>query len=165
MEKKIYAIKEKAQKKEKENQEFRFFLKGYKHHQVDEIVHKLYQKYLSRYDCTECGNCCELSATLNQEEVEEIAKYLNISYKNMKKKYIERKTAEGFLLKGRKCPFLYENKCSIYKYRPKVCRSYPHLHKDNINHRLISIFDNFYICPIVYSTIEELKERIWTKNM
>ncbi len=165
MENKIYAIKEKAQKKEKENQEFRIFLKGYNHHQVDKMVHKIYQKYLSRYDCTACGNCCKiLVITLYHEEVEKIAKYLNISYKKMKKKYIERKTAEGFILKGQKCPFLHDNKCSIYKYRPEVCRSYPHLHKDNINHRLISIFDNVSICPIVYSIIEELKERIWVSR-
>jgi len=158
---KLYNLEEKAQRKEKENQEFRLFLKKYNHHQVDKIVHKLYQKYLSKYDCTKCGNCCKLPVTLNQEEVKIIAKYLDISYKKMIKKYIERNTAEGFLLKGRVCPFLNKKKCSIYNYRPEVCRSYPHLHKDNINHRLLTIFDNIYIYLIVYSIIEELKERVW----
>ena len=157
----INKLKEKAQKKEEENREFRFFLKGYNYHQVDKLVHKLYQKYLSKYDCTKCGNCCKLSVTLNQEEVEKTAKHLDISYECMMKTYIERKTAAGFILKGSECPFLHKNKCSIYNYRPDVCRSYPHLHKDNINHRLINIFNNIYICPIVYSTIEELKEMIW----
>lgn len=158
-------IKALARKKEKENQDFRIFLKGCNHYQVDKIVHELYQKYLSQYDCKECGNCCtKLTPTLTQKEIKKIAKVLNISLDTFKENYIERKMPEGFILKGWKCPFLSNNKCSIYEYRPEVCRSYPHLHKDNINHRLLNLIDNTFICPIVYNIFEDLKEKLWDKE-
>lgn len=166
MEKDLNKIRKMAQKKEKENEKFRIFLKSYDHHQVDKIVHKLNKKYLSKYDCTECSNCCKkLTITLTLAEIKEIAEHLNISYEKMKKKYIERETPEGFIIKGWGCPFLQkDNKCSIYSHRPEVCSSYPHLYKDNINHRLLTIFDNYSLCPIVYNIIETLKEKLWSKE-
>ncbi len=161
METDLSKISELSSLKEKENQEFRLFLKGYDHYKVDEIVHKLNQKYLSEYDCTDCANCCKrLSPNLSREKIIEIADYLDISYEEFKEKYVEREKAEGFILKGRECPFLQDNKCSIYDHRPEACSSYPHLHKDNINHRLINIIDNSYICPIVYNILEDLKSEL-----
>ena len=59
------------------------------------------------------------------------------------------------------CPFLENNICSQYKYRPKDCRSYPHLHKEDFVFRLIGVIDNYSICPIVFNVYELLKERIW----
>jgi Fe-S-cluster containining protein len=163
MEKNLNIIKEKAQLKEKENENFRMFLKGYDHHQVDKIVHQLNQKYLEEFDCTQCGNCCKkLTPCLGLDEIKDIAKHFNLSYENFKNKYIEKEMAEGFTFKGQECPFLKDNnKCHIYYYRPEVCRSYPHLHKDNINYRLLNIIDNTYICPIVYNVFEELKQKLW----
>ncbi len=48
--------------------------------------------------------------------------------------------------------------------RPEVCRSYPHLHKDNINHRLLNFINNTFVCPIVYNIMEDLKEFLWTEE-
>jgi hypothetical protein len=80
MEKNLDKIKEKAHLKEDENREFRMFLKGYDHHQVDKIVHKLNQKYTSQFDCTECGNCCKkLTITFTREEIKKIIHYLDIT--------------------------------------------------------------------------------------
>lgn len=165
MEKDLTKISRLAHLKEEENQEFSMFLKRYGHHKVDEIMHKLNKRYLKQYDCTECANCCKkLMPTFTQEDLEKIANYLDISYEKVKKDYVERKTAEGFILKGSECPFLLNKKCQIYDYRPEVCRSYPHLHKDNINHRLFNIIDNTYLCPIVYNIFEDLKDMIWSKD-
>ena len=162
MEKDLDKIKELAKLKEKENEDFIIFLKGYDHYKVDEIVHKLNQKYLAQFDCTKCANCCKkLTPALSRDEIEKIADYLNTSLEKFKGDYVERKTAEGFILKNIDCPFLKNNKCSIYDCRPEVCQSYPHLHKDNINHRLLNIIDNCYICPIVYNIIEDLKRELW----
>jgi len=154
-------IKKLAQLKDKENQDFSFFLKGNDHHTVDKHVHKLNEKYTVEYDCTSCGNCCKkLKLTLTQDEINLIAKELNISYEKFLKDYVDKEAAGGFILNGPGCPFLEDNKCSIYNYRPEVCRSYPHLYKDNINHRLDNIIDNTFLCPIVYNIVEELKDEL-----
>lgn len=159
-------IIEKAQSKENENQEFRMFLKGYDHHQVDKIVHRLYQKHSSTFDCTACGKCCKkLTVIFTEEETTKIARYLNISIEEFEKKYIDRKIPLGYILKGTHCPFLKtDNKCTIYDTRPQICRSYPHLHKNNINHRLLNIIDNSYICPLVHYVLEDLKKELWHKK-
>lgn len=158
METDLGKIEKLAQEKEEENFNFENYLKGCNHHEVDKTVHKLNKKYLEEYDCTECGNCCKkLAPALSLEETEDLARHLKISYEEFKKKYIERETAEGILFKDRVCPFLDENKCSVYECRPEVCRSYPHLHKDNINHRLLNLINNTFICPIVYNIMEDLK--------
>ncbi len=161
MEKNLEKIKELAQLKDKENQDFSFFLRECDHHTVDRHVHKLNQKYSIEYDCTSCGNCCKkLMLTLTQEEIKVIADHLDISYQQFSETYIEREAAGGFILNGPGCPFLENNKCSIYNFRPEICRSYPHLYKDNINHRLLNIIDNTSVCPIVYNIIEELKDEL-----
>ena len=162
MEKNLNKIKKMAQLKEEENYEFRIFLKGCDHYQVDKLVHKLNQKYLAQYDCKKCANCCKKrTLTISLEELKTIAQYLNISNEKFKEKYIERNTPSGFTLKGQGCPFLDNNKCSIYECRPEVCHSFPHLHKDNINHRLLSIIENSHICPIIYNVLEKLKKELW----
>lgn len=146
---------------EKENQEFRLYLKGYDHHKVDELVHRLNKKYSAEIDCTKCANCCgKLTPAFSLEEIKNIADHLEITVEEFQEKYVEREMAEGFILKGEKCPFLENNKCLIYDHRPEPCRTYPHLHEDNINHRLLEVIDNAYICPIVYNVLEELKDKL-----
>ncbi|MCD6223504.1 MAG: YkgJ family cysteine cluster protein [Deltaproteobacteria bacterium] len=39
------------------------------------------------------------------------------------------KDPEKFVFNKKPCPFLKDNLCSHYTYRPKDCISYPHLHK------------------------------------
>ncbi len=159
MKKDLCEIERMAHLKEEENQSFMIFLKGCDHFKVDKIVHKLNEKYLSLYDCTKCGNCCkQLAPSLSQEEILEITDFLNITYEDFIEKFVNRETTNGFILKNQECPFLNKNKCSIYEYRPEACRSFPHLHKDNINHRLLSLLDNIHICPIIYYIFEDLKE-------
>jgi len=154
-----------AREKEKENLDFIFVLKSSDHHGVDRIVHQLNKKYCQEIDCTDCANCCKkLAPALSQEETERIASFLKLTYGEFEEKYIKRKTPQGILLKGPECPFLSENKCSVYEYRPEACRSYPHLHRDNINHRLISFVDNTFICPIAYKIMEDLKAYFDTEN-
>ena len=147
-----------AQQKDKENREFINYLKKCDHYKVDKIVHQLSQKYLKQYDCTNCGNCCKkLTPSLTHTDITKIASYLKITYEKFIKNYVEKEIPGGFILKGRDCPFIENNKCSIYEYRPEICRSFPHLNKDNINNRLLTIIDNSSICPIIYEVIEDLK--------
>lgn len=52
------------------------------------------------------------------------------------------------------CPYIENNKCSIYEDRPSICRAFP---------LSPSIFDKVYIseeCPSVYSSMKESSETI-----
>ncbi|MFO8019271.1 MAG: hypothetical protein R6U96_11590 [Promethearchaeia archaeon] len=53
-------IKELGKERERENLEFRTFLKvcDVSSSQIDEIVHGLYEDFLSKIDCKSCRNCC-----------------------------------------------------------------------------------------------------------
>src|SRR5690554_6972707 len=85
-----------AEAREKENQEFRIFLKGCDPVKVDKIVQQLYQEYSTEYDCTDCGNCCrKLTLTISHEEIRKIARELNLGEEEFKDKFIEREMAEG----------------------------------------------------------------------
>ena len=148
-----------AHQKEKENQEFILHLKKCDHHKVDKIVHQLSEKYLEQYDCKNCANCCKkLTPSLTHTDITKIASHFQISYEKFTTKYIEKEIPGGFILKGQVCPFIENNKCSVYECRTEICHSFPHLNKKNINNRLLTIMDNIYICPIIYEVIEELKK-------
>jgi Fe-S-cluster containining protein len=62
------------------------------------------------------------------------------------------------------CPFLKDNKCINYEYRPKDCQSYPHLQKEDFVFRLWGVIDNYSICPIVFNVFEILKKELWNRN-
>lgn len=89
-----------------------------------------------------CNNCCKIygSPEIFQVEWERIENYLNNSdesYKiNIRNSLTELKNSFRNILKSNqimhvskiidriKCPFLHEEKCSIYHLRPIVCRMY-----------------------------------------
>ena len=99
---------------------------------------------------------------LNIKDVGRLANGLKISIDTFKDKYlIERENNEGITFKKKLCPFLNNNICSQYKYRPEGCRSYPHLHKKYFVSRLINVIGNTSICPIVFNVFEALKEEVW----
>jgi len=89
-----------------------------------------YQKGL-RFQCTECGKCCTGSpgyVWVNTQEMEEMAKFLEISLKEFKRKYIRRIGNRYSLVETRQnydCVFLKNKKCQVYGARPTQCRTFP----------------------------------------
>ena len=81
--------------------------------------------------CTGCGNCCRTTAvvTVSIPQIRLIAKHLGMSPKAFMKEYIKREpnSQYGYAFKAVPCPFLVDNKCTIYDLRPSVCRNYPFL--------------------------------------
>lgn len=82
--------------------------------------------------CKQCGKCCSGitfdKTVLTNEDVIRIEKGLNSSLEKLvtKERLKEIKINDNnqkIILQP--CPFLKENKCSIYKYRPLSCRQYP----------------------------------------
>ncbi len=81
------------------------------------------------FKCENCGNCCNHSnpISISKEELEKISKYLGISHKEFKQKYVKQAKSGYFNLKNLPCIFRDEqNKtCEIYPVRPAVCRIFP----------------------------------------
>ena len=156
---------EEIKKRSKENQtanlRFISFLKEQNTAEIDTTIHELYNYFIEKMDCTKCGNCCvNLRPILTERDIDILIKELKISREKFKKAYIKTDEEGDMLFKHLPCKFLHNNKCSIYEFRTEDCRSYPHLHKDFLTHRLYGIFENYSICPIVFNVIEELKIRL-----
>lgn len=162
-------IKQNSEIREEENFEFRSFLKGQDSVKIDRIVHDLYKKVLNHIDCTKCANCCiELETCFQTKEIDRLTKHLNID----KKKFIKQSIKPDqfgdqnkFYLNSKPCQFLTDKKCTIYELRPEECSSYPNLHKDDFNARLIGVIENYEICPIVYNVYELLKQEMNFKDI
>ena len=92
--------------------------------QEAQMLLKIQDKY-----CVNCGFCCQTSHPVDfrKEELKAVAKHLGTSYKKLKKKIHARPGRPGIIfVPGKPCPFLEgRNHCTIYEFRPYVCRMYP----------------------------------------
>ena len=70
------------------------------------------------------------------------------------------KEQRKLVFKEKPCPFLKNKLCSIYSYRPKDCKSFPHLHKKDFIFRLWGVVENCSFCPIVFNVYEQLKDKL-----
>ena len=145
---------------DKENWEFRSWLKQNAPDNIDGIVNALSEKYFALIDCTQCANCCRvLHAEFKKSELHTIAETLGQSIEEFENRFM----SEGMV--NPPCPMLDGNLCSIYENRPEVCRSFPHFEKPRFTSRLMGVMDNIGICPIAFNAYEELKTKLaWPKG-
>ena len=165
----INKIKILAEKRESENLKFRSYLKNLdiEIEELDNYVHKINTEITKQIDCTKCGNCCKsVKPVLDNEDINKFAEGLKITTEQMLNTYCEAYEEEvnKYEFKSIPCPFLRDNKCTNYEYRPKDCQSYPHLQKEDFVFRLWGVIDNYSICPIVYNVFEILKKELWNRN-
>ena len=162
----IDTIKKHCQENEDENWEFRKFLKSCElgDKEIDTIVHRIYREVSSEINCTSCANCCmEANFLVNDKDIQRLAQRLNLSLDEFKKKYIDNGNDSfegGYTFNRLPCPFLENNKCSVFRHRPGNCRSFPYLHKKDFVFKLMNVIENCSICPIVFNVYERLKREI-----
>jgi len=162
----IAIIKETSEEKAEENWEFRAYLKecDMSPEDIDAVVHRLSKEIASKIDCNACANCCKgITPVLDEEDIEKLSTGLGISTAEFKEEYLV-EDEDGLKFKIKPCPFLKDNSCLLYAYRPKDCRSYPHLHKEGFVFRLMDVMANCSVCPIVINVYEALKEELWHKE-
>jgi Fe-S-cluster containining protein len=150
-----------AEKKADENWNFRQFLKQHADDDLDEQVTEVTKRVWAGIDCAACANCCKnVRPTLSDEDIDRLSSRLGISRERIIEAYLE-KTEPGednpWRTRMTPCPFLRDNRCSVYEDRPEDCRGYPYLYEPDLVFRMTSMIDRTFTCPIVYEAIEELK--------
>ncbi len=91
--------------------------------------HKFYLAGL-HFECTFCGNCCQLpegSVAVSEEEIKNMANSLNMEVSDFMPKYCASGTAKRTLKERENgaCIFLQDSRCTIYGFRPLQCRTFP----------------------------------------
>lgn len=167
----LVQIRELAQLKEDENWSFRRFLKNsdFDPNDIDRRVFEITERVWTRIDCTSCANCCrEIRPSFSDQDVTRLAARLGMERREFVATYLER-TEIGddnpWQTRTTPCPFLKENRCSVYDDRPADCRGYPYLYEPDFPARTIGMIGRAATCPIVYEVIEELKKSLTFRAM
>jgi uncharacterized protein len=155
-----------SRQREDENWRFRCYLKSsdLPVTRIDVVVQRLYREIAAQIDCTSCGNCCRvIHPLLTAADIKRLSAHLGITVKQFRADYIRNDSEEGngAVFKATPCPFLLENRCSVYDCRPRDCQSYPHLHKKDFVFRMNQAYGNCSVCPIVFNVYERLKSELW----
>lgn len=147
-------------KVEDENLEFRTFLKiNADNDELDKQFLELHNQLFSEYDCSKCRNCCkELTAAVEDREIDNIAKTLGISKKDFINSYIDN-SGYGIKIKGSPCCFLEDNgNCKLEKCKPIECREFPYTDKPERLASMLGMVGFAKVCPVVFEMLERLKE-------
>ena len=154
-----------AKLKANENFIFENHLRESNADELDKAVFHLQTIASNSIDCTKCGNCCKSFMIIVEEhEADKASSALNISRSTFDEKYIEKGMNGMMLMNTIPCAFLNENQCSIYENRFSGCREFPALHLPHVQKRLFTIFQNYERCPIIFTVIEELKNKFEFKR-
>ena len=128
---------------------------------LDEVVHELHDEAFAEFDCLTCANCCSsISPMMTDKDVERLAKPLKMKPSQVIEQYMHLDEDHDYVFNNSPCPFLMpDNYCSVYEYRPKACREYPHTDRRRFSQLLNLTLKNCEVCPIVFAVVDRLKEK------
>ncbi|MEC7646505.1 MAG: YkgJ family cysteine cluster protein [Bacteroidota bacterium] len=151
--------KEQSKFKRKENKQFFKRLKKVNTKALDSLILPIHEEVFECTNCLECANCCKTTGPLfTDKDISKIAKHLNLKPSDFTEKYLRIDEDRDYVLKSVPCAFLGEdNSCSIYAFRPKACREFPHTDRRKQFQLLDLTKKNVEVCPAVFNIIEKLK--------
>jgi uncharacterized protein len=127
---------------------------------LDSAIHSAHNKAFREIDCLECGNCCKTTGPLLlSSDIARISKKLKIAESAFVSKYLRLDEEGDHVFKNMPCPFLGEaNLCSIYEFRPKACREFPHTNQSGQLDIMHLTRKNAKICPAVSRIFQIISE-------
>ena len=155
-------IQKLAQDAREENVRFFKRLKKKMPGNLDEIVHELHEEAFENFDCLTCANCCSsISPMITDKDIERLTKPLRLKPSQIIEQYMHLDEEHDYVFNQAPCPFLmHDNYCSVYYYRPKACREYPHTDRRRFGQLLNLTLKNCEVCPIVFRVVEGMKEKL-----
>lgn len=164
-------IRELARHKEDENWRFRQFLKDecdLEPGEIDARVFEITRRVWAGIDCTACANCCRVvKPSFSEDEVDRLARRMGMDRSQFVENYLERSEAGSenpWQTRTTPCPFLKDNRCSVYEDRPADCSKYPYLYEPDFAFRTMAMIGRTFTCPIVYEVMEELRKSLGFKR-
>lgn len=126
--------------------------------EADTLIHSLHNEAFEHINCLDCANCCKTTGPLfTQKDITRIAKELNLKESELIRQYLKVDEDNDYVLNTLPCPFLDDqNYCSIYEFRPKACREFPHTDRVNQRGILRLTEKNALICPAVADIFEHI---------
>lgn len=118
---------------------------------ADKLIHNLHEEAFETIDCLQCANCCTTTGPLlTDKDIDRVSKHLRIKPTEFIDTYVRIDEDNDYVFKSMPCPFLSaDNYCSIYEFRPKACREYPHTDRVNQQGILSITQKNVKLCPAV----------------
>lgn len=158
--KQLLNLKERALSVSKENNKYLYRLSKQKPKNLDRIIQQLHNEEFSKIDCISCANCCRtISPMIFESDIQRIASALKMRIPDFKDRYILIDEEGDYIFNTIPCPFLEENNyCSIYVYRPKACREYPHTDRKKFYQVLAKTYKNTFTCPAVFNIVRKLPQ-------
>lgn len=125
---------------------------------MDQEIHQLHDEFSQSINCLECANCCRsLGPAIYDRDIERMAKALRMKEREVVDTYLRIDEDRDYVFKTMPCPFLMpDNYCSIYEYRPKACREYPHTDRKKFSQIFNLTVKNTSTCPIAYEVLTNL---------
>ena len=132
---------------------------------LDYKVQEIHDQVFDKVDCLSCANCCKTTGPLlTSADISRIAKHLKLKEAQFVDDYLRKDEDNDYVLQTLPCPFLgTDNYCSIYSFRPKACREYPHTDRKKFYQIRAITLKNTSICPAAYAVVEQMMARIPNK--
>jgi Fe-S-cluster containining protein len=107
---------------------------------------------------------------VSRRDIDALARYLDAPPEQVLKEYTMRDPMDGetVLRQTRDgCVFLDGNLCMVYEARPRACREFPYLVRDqrSLGGRMSSVCKHACICPIVYNALEAYKHAVGYRGL
>jgi len=129
---------------------------------LDYIMENIHNEVFSEIDCLTCANCCRTTGPLfTQKDIDRIAKHLRMKSGAFIQQYLYMDEDGDFVLQSVPCTFLQSNnECSIYEYRPKACREYPHTNQTGQKKIFDLTMKNMEICPAALEIVNRAAQKL-----
>lgn len=155
-------FKQESLKRSADNKKFLQRLKRVNDRNLDSLFHEAHDRAFEEIDCLTCANCCKTTSPIFYEhDIDRLASGLRIRPGEFIERYLRIDEDKDYVLKSSPCPFLMDDHyCSVYDYRPKACREYPHTDRKKVSQILELTHKNSMVCPAVLKIIDQVRERI-----
>jgi Fe-S-cluster containining protein len=159
----LVQIRRLGEQKRGENERLRKHLK--RHSMAERRIRRMAEEIEVQFDCLQCANCCKVATVgLFERDVAKLAKHMRIPPAAFVREYTEISAEEGLILRRTAdgCVFLDGHHCQVYEARPGNCEDFPHTVRGDGSFisRMWDFTDRACYCPIVYNTLEALKEEV-----